>query len=216
MNDSEPASAERPLHSVSLSFLLLNFARQVQGERISMRELKDSLGRRSFGLILFVLAIPNVLPFVAIPGVSSVIGAPILLIAFQMMLGYQHIWLPKWIANSSMSSQNFLKIIEKAAPWLARMEKLLKPRWNGLAKGKIEPYLGAVCVLMAFLLMLPIPLGNLFPAISILLISLGLIERDGVCVAAGLIMSVISVVYLQGLIWIAMQLISNLLSTWFQ
>lgn len=215
MNDPEPASGDLPAHSVSLSSLLLNFARQFQGERISMRELKDSLGRRSFGLILFVLAIPNVLPFVAIPGVSSVIGVPIVLIAFQMMMGYQYIWLPKWVANSSMSSQNFLKIMEKATPWLARAEKLLKPRWDSLVKGKIEQFLGAVCVLMAFLLMLPIPLGNLFPAISILLISLGLIERDGVCVAAGLIMSVISVVYLQGLIWVAIQLISNLLAKWF-
>lgn len=214
MNDSEPASGKRPAHSVSLSSHLLHFARQFQGERISVGELKSALGRRSFGLILFVLAIPNSLPIVGIPGLSAVTGAPILLIAFQMMLGYQHIWLPKWIANSSMTHQSFLKIMEKASPWLARVEKLLKPRWDWLIKGRIEQFLGGVCVLMAFLLILPIPLGNLLPGISILLISLGLIERDGLCVALGLVMSVVSVVYLQGLIWVSIQAVTALISNW--
>lgn len=214
MNDSEPASGKPAAHSVSLSSHLLQFARQFQGERISVGELKDSLGRRSFGLILFVLAIPNSLPILGIPGVSAVTGAPILLIAFQMMLGYQHIWLPKWISRSSMAQQSFLKVMEKTSPWLARVEKLLKPRWDWLIKGRIEQFLGAVCVLMAFLLILPIPLGNLLPGISILLISLGLIERDGLCVAAGLVMSVISVVYLQGLIWVSIQAVTALISNW--
>lgn len=212
MNDSEPASG-KPVHSVSLSSLLLNFARQIPGERISVGELKDSLGKRSFGMILFVLAVPNSLPVVGIPGVSTLLGAPIFLIGCQMMLGYQHIWLPKWVARSSISREGFIKIMEKAAPWLARIEKLLKPRWIWLAKGRAEPFLGVACALMAFLLMLPIPLGNLFPAISVVFISLGLMERDGVFVFLGLLMSLFSVFYLQGLIWVAIQSVEKLFAS---
>ena len=100
-------------------------------------------------------------------------------------------------------------------PWLARIERLLKPRWLWLVKGNIERFLAAVCVLMAFLLILPIPLGNLPPGFSLLLISLGLIERDGVCVALGLALSVFSVFYLQGLIWVGIQTASALLGNWF-
>ncbi len=215
MTASEPAPGNKPAHSVSLSSLLLNFARQFEGERVSVRDIKNSLGRRSFGLMLFVLAIPNSLPIVGIPGVSAVTGFPMLLIACQMVLGYEQIWLPKWISRRDFSREGFLKLIEKTMPWLARVERLLKPRWSWLVKGNVERVLAAVCVLMAFLLILPIPFGNLFPGLSLLLISLGLIERDGVCVASGLIVSVVSVFYLQGLIWVGIQTLSALLSNWF-
>lgn len=215
MTASEPVPGNKPAHSVSLSSLLLNFARQFEGERVSVRDIKNSLGRRSFGLMLFVLAIPNSLPIVGIPGVSAVTGFPILLIACQMVLGYEQIWLPKWISRRDFSREGFLKLIEKTMPWLARIERLLKPRWLWLVKGNIERFLAAVCVLMAFLLILPIPLGNLPPGFSLLLISLGLIERDGACVALGLALSVFSVFYLQGLIWVGIQTASALLGNWF-
>lgn len=215
MTASEPAPGNKPAHSVSLSSLLLHFAREFKGERVSVRDIKNSLGRRSFGLMLFVLSIPNSLPIVGIPGVSAVTGLPILLIACQMMLGYDQIWLPKWISRSNFSREGFLKLIEKTAPWLARIERLLQPRWSWLVKGNVERFLAGVCVLMAFLLILPIPFGNLLPGLSLLLISLGLIERDGVCVAAGLVMSVISVFYLQGLIWVGIKTASAIMSNWF-
>jgi hypothetical protein len=215
MTASDSASGVKPAHTVSLSSLLVNFARQFQGERVSIHDIKNSLGRRSFGLMLLVLAIPNSLPIVGIPGVSTVTGLPLLLIAGQMMLGYEHIWLPKWISKRDFSREGFLSLIEKIAPWLNKIERLMKPRWPWLIKGKIEHFLAAVCVLMAFLLILPIPLGNLPPGFSLLLISLGMVEKDGVCVAAGLAMSVFSIFYLQGLIWVGIQTISALLGNWF-
>jgi len=210
MTASEPASGLVPAHSFSLSTLLLNFARQFKGERVSIRDIKNSLGRRSFALILFVLAIPNSLPIVGVPGFSTVTGMPMLLIAFQMMIGQQHIWLPKWITNREFSRKGFLKLIEKSTPWLARIEKLLKPRWLWLAKGSVERVLASVCFLMAFLLVLPIPFGNLLPGLSLLFISLGLLERDGVCVFLGLIVSVMSLFYLHGLVWVAFETISKI------
>jgi hypothetical protein len=215
MTASEPVPGDKPVHNVSLSSLLLNFACQFQGERVSIRDIKNSLGRRSFGLMLFVLAIPNSLPIVGIPGVSTVTGLPILLIAGQMMLGHQHIWLPKWISDRDFSREGFLKLIEKTTPWLAKIERLLTPRWLWLVKGKVEHLLAAVCVLMAFLLILPIPFGNLPPGFSLLLISLGLVEKDGLCVAAGLALSLFSVFYLQGLIWVGIESISAILGNWF-
>jgi len=214
MTVSEPASGHRPAHTVSLSSLLLDFARQFQGERVSVRDIKNSLGRRSFGVLLFVFAIPNSVPL-GIPGISTVTGLPILLIASQMVLGQQRIWLPEWIARRDFSREGFLKLIEKTMSWLARVERMLKPRWLWLVKGKVERLLAAVCVLMAFLLILPIPFGNVPPGFSLLLISLGLIERDGLCVAAGLTLALFSVFYLSGLIWVGIQAASVLFSNWF-
>ena len=62
-------------------------------------------------------------------------------------------------------------------------------RWGGLG------------LLLSILIMLPIPLGNMLPALSILLIALGLLERDGVFVLAGLTTAALSLIVLSVFYW---------------
>ena len=110
-------------------------------------------------------------------------------------------WLPPFIANRSMSRDDFAQTISRATPLLARAERLLKPRLSFFVKDRAQNVIGAVCLLLAVILMLPIPLGNMLPAIAISLISLGVLERDGAwvlggfAVAAGSIFIVAGVVY---------------------
>jgi hypothetical protein len=189
----------------SLSSLLLDTASQFGTERIKVRDITETLGHRSFGFILLIFAIPNSLPIVGIPGVSAVTGFPMLLVAIQMMLNHKRVYLPRWVAESSIDSNNFRRIMEKVAPWLQRLEKLLRPRIDILTRGHADRWLGAVCALLAFFLILPIPFGNLLPGLGILFIALGLIERDGICVLIGLGLGIASVVYLGGLGWIILK-----------
>jgi hypothetical protein len=87
----------------------------------------------------------------------------------------------------------------------------MRPRIPILTQGNAERWLGAFCVLLAFLLVLPIPFGNLLPALGILFIALGLIESDGVCVLAGIAIGVAAWVLLSGLIWVAVQTLLTML-----
>lgn len=202
---SLPESDNFQKHSqagTSLSSLLLNTANQFNTERIKVRDITETLGHRSFGLILLLFAIPNSLPIVGVPGVSAVTGLPMLMVAIQMMLNHKRIYLPRWVADSSFDSKSFRRILEKVAPWLQRLEKLLRPRIDILTRGNADRWLGAVCALLAFFLILPIPFGNLLPGLGILFIALGLIERDGICVLIGLGLGMASVVYLGGLGWV--------------
>jgi|SRR5690606_11420499 hypothetical protein len=204
MSSSEPDPGLPALRhsSVSLSSLLLDFAANFTAERVRVRDITESLGQRSFGFILLIFALPNSLPIVGIPGVSTITGLPMLFVAVQLALGYERVYLPRWIGDSSMATADFQKLINKVAPWLKRIERLMKPRLSLLTAGNAERWLGAFCVVLAFLLVLPIPLGNLMPALGVLFISLGLIERDGACVLTGLAIGIASWVLLGGLAWV--------------
>ena len=50
--------------------------------RISLGTLIESFGNRAFGALIFVFALP-VCVAIAIPGISAILGAPLLLLAWQ-------------------------------------------------------------------------------------------------------------------------------------
>ena len=197
--------------SPSLSALLLAFAANFTAERVRVRDIIESLGPRSFGFILLIFALPNSLPMLGIPGVSTITGMPMLFVAVQMALGHNRVYLPRWIADSSIATADFQKLVNKVAPWFRRVEKLMRPRLSFLTLKSAERWLGAFCVLLAFLLVLPIPLGNLLPALGILFIALGLIESDGVCVLVGIAIGITAWVFLSGLVWVAVQTVLAML-----
>lgn len=188
-----------------MSSLLLANLNQFSSDRVSLRDVIQSLGHRSFGFILLLFALPNSLPIVGVPGVSTITGLPLLFVALQMMLGQERIYLPRWLGERSLKRSSLEKVIHTLAPWLKKIERLLKPRLDILSRGWVERILGAVCALLAFFLILPIPLGNLLPGLGILFIALGVIERDGLCVLIGLVFGVASGFYLSGILWMALQ-----------
>ena len=55
--------------------------------------------------------------------------------------------------------------------------------------------------MLAAILMLPIPLGNTLPALAISLLALGVLERDGVWIAIGLLASAVAGVVVSGVVW---------------
>ena len=167
----------------ALSDLLLALAQQQALERVSVQDLLDALGDRALGAVLFLFAFPNVLPLP--PGTSFILGAPLVFLAAQLMLA-QPPWLPHFIGKRSMGQPDFAALVVRIVPWLVRAEKLLKPRLLMLTSGVMERVIGGHCLLMAILLALPIPLGNMLPALAISTMALGLLARDGVWVSTGL------------------------------
>lgn len=143
---------------------------------------------------MFIFAFPNVLP--TPPGTSTILGAPLIFLAAQLMLGRAP-WLPAFVANRSMTRSDFSSLVKRIVPWLQRAESLLRPRLARLALPPMEHLVGLLSLLLAVLLVLPIPLGNVLPALAISLMALGVLERDGVWVLAGLAVTAaaVSVVY---------------------
>jgi hypothetical protein len=167
-------------------------------ERISIGDLASALGDRALGALLFVFAIPNVVP--TPPGASTLLGTPLLLLAAQLTFGRRP-WLPALIARQSMSRDGFRGLVHRASPWLEQAERLLRPRWSAFALPPMEYLVGLVCLLLAAILVLPIPLGNIPPALAIALMALGILERDGVWVLVGMVVAVASTVVVSGVVF---------------
>jgi hypothetical protein len=144
------------------------------------------LNDRAFGWTLFICALPEALPL-PIAGLSAIIGTPLLLVSGQLVLGFHQPWLPSWIGNRSFKHRDFAKIVHKTLPYLNKVEKLIRPRCKLIISRPIERFLGLVIFILAIVITLPIPFGNFLPAIAVVLISLGILEKDGMAIVVGLI-----------------------------
>jgi hypothetical protein len=167
-------------------------------ERVSVGDMLSVMGERAFGALMLVFALPNVLP--TPPGTSALLGMPLLFLAMQLMLG-QKPWLPQWIAQRSMTRSDFNQIVARAEPVLSRAERMLRPRIAPLVYGMGERAIGGFCLLLAAILVLPIPLGNMLPALAICLFSFALLERDGLWAIAGYCVGIISTVIVGGVVY---------------
>lgn len=180
----------------SISELLLTLVRHAPGERISLGELVEGLGDRAFGLAMLVLALPMALPLSAIPGVSTVFGVPLCIIATQLALGWPRPRLPQSIATRSFARAELGRMIDRALPWLRRIERAVHPRWPWATGPAAERAIGLVCLVLAVVMALPIPGGNQPPGIAISLFAVAVLERDGLFVLLGAVATVAAAVVL--------------------
>jgi hypothetical protein len=191
-------STEKPTGRATLSAMLFTLAHDESRDRIAVRDLLTALGDRALAAMLFVFAVPNVIPVP--PGTSAILGAPLVFLAAQLAFGLRP-WLPGVIANRTMTRADFATLVRRIDPWLRRAERLLRPRAVMLALPPIEYLVGLLCLLMAVILVLPVPLGNILPALAISLMALGILERDGLWILAGLATTALSAVVVSGVLY---------------
>ncbi|MBL0318426.1 MAG: exopolysaccharide biosynthesis protein [Alphaproteobacteria bacterium] len=183
------------------------------GDSISVRDLSAQLGDRGFGLMLLLFALPNTIPL-PIPGISTLTGMPLIFFASQLCLGKERIWLPSWLANRQIPMSKLRPLIQKPLPWLVRLEKLIKPRLDKITTRNFERFAGALILLLALLIALPIPLGNLPLGIAMAVLALAITERDGIVMITGWLLTFFALYFFAALItgyaWIIWQLVSSI------
>jgi hypothetical protein len=158
--------------------------------------LMDRLQKQSFGLIMLLLAIVAVAP-----GISVLGGLLLLVPAFQMIAGSSAPVFPHWIADRSLPTKHLGAVVQRAISALKYLEKIVRPRCPTppeLTKRVVGIF---VVLLSARLLLMPIPLSNILPAVLIALISLGYLEEDGVLLAISLLAAIVVLSLDLGLVW---------------
>jgi hypothetical protein len=195
----EPSGIEPPADAPSgddeflaTSDVLLRLVRDFPGDRLTMGDIVNGLEDRAFGLLMLLFALPNCPPMPGIPFLSTLTGTPLAFFAGQLALGHHTPWLPKWLLRRSIERAQLLRALERIAPHVRRVEGLLKHRWPHLAVGTGERVAATAAFVLAVILALPLPGGNLLPAWAISFFSLGIIERDGVCIAIGWVVTVLA------------------------
>jgi len=159
---------------------------EVPTDYFTLGWLMGSLRKRSFGMIMLVLAVVAVAP-----GVSIVAGLLLMIPAWQMMSGRSAPVFPRRISNRPLPTRYFAALVQRAVPVLSYLEKIVHPRWPAPLEATKRLVGTVVLVLSIFLVFAPIPLSNVVPALVIAFISLAYLEEDGLLLSIALLAAVI-------------------------
>lgn len=149
-----------------------------QEQRVRMGDVLAGLGKRSFGMMLFIATLPA---FIPIPGVAGAISGPlVMVVGLQLLIGLRKPWLPKWAASHGPHRHALTRFRDLLGPWLGHLEKLVRPRGEVLLDSQLATcFTGLLLVLLGVLLLLPIPFTNFLFGGLLLLFAFALLERDG-------------------------------------
>jgi len=153
---------------------------------------------RGLQTIAIILCLPFLSP-VAIPGLSIPFGIAIAICGLRIAFRHQP-WLPEFIAKRHISFAVLEKTLRFGIAVHTRLEKFLRPRWTVVLDSHASQMAaGSAIAVSAFLLSLPIPppfpFTNMIPGFAIVMLCLGMLERDGVVVLFGYVLTVVSAVY---------------------
>lgn len=178
----EPASqsVHGPAH---VSDILADFIESFPGERIALGDLIAAMGPRAFGMLFLVLALPNAVP---IPGISTIFGLPMILLGAQLLIGLPRPWLPARLTRLDLERATMRNMLQRTKPYLAKIERLSRPRALLFTGAVAERFVGLMVCVLGMVLIFPIWGGNLPPAVAIAIMSIGLMDRDGLFVVGGL------------------------------
>jgi hypothetical protein len=180
---------------------------------ITIGNLSSNLGERGFGIIILLFALPNAIPL-PIPGISTLTSIPLIFFSAQICLGREVIWLPRWLAQKQLPMNYLRPCLHKSLSWLKKLERIIKPRYDRLTTRSFERFAGVLMLILAILIALPIPLGNLPLGIAMAVLALAITERDGVAMITGWLFTIFALCYFVALIsgyaWVIWQLVSGL------
>jgi hypothetical protein len=171
--------------------------RALPDKGVTLSMVLELLGKESFLILSAFLTLPFLVP-VSIPGVSTIFGAMILLIGISLVLDRPP-WLPVRFMMHVFPTDKLRTCLSQGLIWIQRLEKISHRRIPILCHGHLMSRVnGLIVVLSALFLMAPlafIPFSNTFPALAILLLSIGILQHDGIFILLGYLLLVVTSLY---------------------
>ncbi|WP_448243521.1 exopolysaccharide biosynthesis protein [Pseudoxanthomonas mexicana] len=194
--------------------LLDGFANGDPDDVLRLGDLLKDFGPAAFGMLLFLGVLPA---FIPVPGVGGAVGGPlVILVGVQLLLGMRKLWLPGFLARRGPHRSAMMRFRQRMAPWLRRLEKLVRPRMTAFLDNRIAlSFTGLLLVLLGVLLALPIPFTNYVFGFLLLLFAFALLERDGALLLVAWVAGGIAVVVFGFLSGNLVEATTALLARWF-
>nr|WP_260687219.1 exopolysaccharide biosynthesis protein [Rhizobium leguminosarum] len=177
---------------------MLELARAKGG--LSIGEALEAMGSTSIAFTILFLAIPALTP---IPGpFGMVFGTALALVSLQIVAGGRKVWLPAIVRDRRVSSAALDLVVCHAVPVIARVEKVVRAgRLQALTGPTVQALLGIPVFLLAVVIALPIPFGNILPVFSLVVLAVALMERDGLVTLIGLLLTLATIVATAALLY---------------
>jgi hypothetical protein len=182
-------TADLPDAELPLSAVLADIVEHA-GDGISIEELTHMFGGRAIGALLFVFGLACMLPLP--PGATTIFGFPLVVLAPQLIIGAGAPWLPSGVKHRTIPGVALQNGLPRLIKWLKRIEAISKPRFTILFGPVGERLIGLVILALALVLILPIPGGNILPAMAVSALAFALIQRDGVIALIGYALAITS------------------------
>lgn len=177
---------------------LLAITQDLDQESVTLGWLLEQLHERAFGLFLLILALPCCIPFLY--GIPQIVALPLLFVSAQIVMGRRVPWLPDGLRARQIAVARLRELAEKARPMLTRLETLCRPRMSFLTRPPADRFIGVALVLFSASILVPLPGTNTVPGFAVVLVSMGMLQRDGIFVVAGTLL---------GVAWIATLLVAG-------
>lgn len=186
-----PAIEEPRRLSADLRALL----HEADGRTVTVERIEEILKGRGVAMLILLLAAPFIVPA---PGLSTPFGIAICLLGLRIAIGGRSA-LPAFIRHKEVKFGTLERVVGCIVRVVSKIEKHIRPRMRFMREHpRMVNLIGVAIISAGFVLSLPlpIPLSNLFPALSILCLAAGLMERDGLLVLWGYVLGLLSWVYL--------------------
>jgi hypothetical protein len=180
---------------LNLTGVLDHMDDQADGRKVTLGSIMDSLGGRGYGPLLLALALIEILPTGAIPGVPSLVALMVVLVAGQLVLGRRTPWVPEKLRKRGFEKKKLERAKPKVRRVTRKIDKILKPRLEQLANPLAVRLVAAVCVLLA-ITMPPLellPFASSGPALAIAIFGVGLSVHDGLVILVGLVIALAAI-----------------------
>ena len=184
--------------AITTSQRLAQLAEDAEGETVTLGWILEQMEERAFGLFLLVLALPCCIPFLY--GLPQVVALPLMLIAAQILFGRKSPWLPERLAARTVTTEGLRNLGTRAGPWLRRIEAVSRPRLTALTRPPLDRIVGLALVIFSASILVPLPLTNTVPGFAVVVVAMGLLQRDGILVVLGALL---------GTAWIAALLLTG-------
>ena len=197
-----------PSHDIAISDRLDQLATEADGRPVSLKWVLDHLNERAFGLFMLFLALPCCIPFLY--GIPQIVALPMMFVAVQILLGRRVPWLPEKLGARTVSAEGLTNLAKRAGPWLRRIEAFSRPRLGALTRAPADRIVGLALVLFSASILVPLPGTNTVPGFAVVIVSMGLLQRDGVLVILG---SLLGTAWIASLVFAGATL-ASLIKTW--
>ncbi len=162
------------------------------GDRVTVNEILLTLRTRAFALLVVVLGLPNCLPMP--PPIPLLCGLLLLFVSFQMVFGLNAPWIPKRIARQSVARADISRAVARSLPVVTWLERFSRPRFAYFDGALASRITGVLVLVLSVGLVLAAPfVGQIPMGVAICLVGLGLVERDGLVVLAGLVIGLLGI-----------------------
>lgn len=180
-----------------LSETLTDVAHALPEDKTTIQRLMTEIGEQGILLLCIVFMVPFLTP-IPVPFISNFFGLIVILLTFGVILNRVP-WMPRRFLEREIPTPALSKALIRGAGVMTRIERLLRPRLGKLTTvGPVNRLNGVVMLLAAILFSLPvsfIPGSNTFPALAVVLISAGMLTKDGLFVLLGYLASIGSLIY---------------------